>query len=255
MFSDQTVIVTGGANGIGLATVKAFLEKNARVVMADIVQEAGQRAQKELAREKDNCLFIPTDTGCESSVQQMVQQAMQTFGPISVLVNGAACFIMKGVEATPQDWEQVCRVGIAGYALCAKHVVPSMKEIGGGAIVNICSISALIAQPHFVTYSATKGAVLSMTRCMALDLAKDNIRVNAVSPGTIWTESNERFHRETLKMNRAQADHDPDIGGKHMLKRTGDPHEVAEAILFLASNKARFITGDNVCVDGGYTAQ
>ena len=101
MFSDQTVIVTGGANGIELATVKAFLAKNARVVIADIAQEAGQRAQKELAREKNNCLFILTDTGCESSIQKMVQQTIQTFGPISVLVNGAACFIMKGVEATP----------------------------------------------------------------------------------------------------------------------------------------------------------
>jgi dihydroanticapsin dehydrogenase len=129
-----------------------------------------------------------------------------------------------------------------------------MIKSGKGAIVNICSISAFIAQPDFVTYAATKGAVVSMTRCMALDLAKYGIRVNAINPGTVWTDSNEKFHKEVLNMSRIDADNHPEIGGMHILKRTADPKEIAETILFLSSEKASYITAANLMVDGGYTA-
>jgi len=141
-----------------------------------------------------------------------------------------------------------------GPALVAKHVVPEMRKAGGGAIVNLASISSFIAQPGFVTYNATKAAVANMTRCMALDLAPDNIRVNAVCPGAVWTQIVQRLTAEQ-GMDRAAADVHPDWGGAHMIKRIAEPREIAYAILFLASDEASFITAENLMVDAGYTAK
>lgn len=256
MFQDKVAVVTGGANGIGFATAKAFLNEGAFVTIADVSEESGLRAEKILSQTfAERCKFIKTDTSCEDDIKRMYQATEKHFGKVSILVNGAARFIMKGIEATPEDWHNICMVNIAGYAMCAKHCLPQMKELGYGTIVNICSISAEIAQPNFVTYSATKGAVASMTRCMALDLAKYNIRVNAVNPGTVWTDSNEKFHREVLNMDRKEADAHPDIGGMHILGRTADPEEIAACILFLASEKASYITAANLTADGGYLAK
>jgi dihydroanticapsin dehydrogenase len=255
MFLNKTIIITGAANGIGYATAQAFLENGGNVVIADVSEIDGKKAEETLLKNfEGKCLFIQTDTSNEEDVKNMVTKTIERFGEISILVNGAAAFIMKGIDATAEDWANICKVNIGGYALCAKYCVPSMIKAGNGAIINICSISAFIAQPNFVTYAATKGAVASMTRCMALDLAKYNIRVNAINPGTVWTESNEKFHREVLNMSRADADNHPEIGGMHILKRTADPREIAETILFLASEKASYITAANMMIDGGYTA-
>ncbi len=125
---------------------------------------------------------------------------------------------------------------------------------GGGAIVNLSSISSFIAQPQIVTYNATKAAIANMTRCMALDLAPDNIRVNAVAPGAVWTQIVQQRTREA-GMDRAAADKDPTWGGAHMIQRIAEPREIAYAILFLASDEASFITAENLMVDGGYTAK
>jgi dihydroanticapsin dehydrogenase len=130
-----------------------------------------------------------------------------------------------------------------------------MIEAGGGAIVNVCSISAHIAQPGYLTYNASKGAVAAMTRCIAMDLSPHNIRVNSVSPGTVWTQSNQRYLARTRGLDRAGADKAPDIGGAHMLKRCADPEEIADAIMFLASDNASFITAEDLFVDGGLTKQ
>lgn len=183
----------------------------------------------------------------------MAESVISHFGQVDVLVNGAACFLMEGIEADESVWQRTCQVNIAGYALCAKYIVPSMIKNGGGAIVNICSISAHIAQPEFVTYNSSKGAISSMTRCMALDLAKHNIRVNAISPGTVWTKSNEIFHRENLNCTRDEAEKDANGGGKHVVKRYADPQEIAYPIVFLASDYASFVVGADLMVDGGYT--
>ena len=254
MFANKTVIITGGANGIGYACAVEFLKEGANVVLADLSVPAGLKSEKELSYKYENrCLFVHTDTGEENSIKQMVSKTTEKFGSISTLVNGAASFIMKGIDASATDWSKICSVNITGYALCAKYCLPSMIDSGEGIIVNICSISAIIAQPGFVTYSATKGAIASMTRCMALDLAKHNIRVNAISPGTVWTKSNEKFHREVMHMDRSEADKHPEIGGAHVLHRVADPKEIADVVVFLASKKSSFITGENVVVDGGYT--
>jgi dihydroanticapsin dehydrogenase len=173
---------------------------------------------------------------------------------VNILVNNAAIFILKSIDATVDEWRQILAVNVIGPALVVKHAVPEMRKAGGGAIVNLGSMSSFIAQPNFVTYNTSKSAIANMTRCMALDLVEDNIRVNAVCPGAIWTPIVERLTKER-GLDRAAADKHPDFGGGHMIKRIGEPREIANAILFLASDEASFITGENLMVDGGYTAK
>src|SRR4029077_9089849 len=123
-----------------------------------------------------------TDVAEEFSVRRMVEETVRAFGGIHILVNNAAVFVLRGIEATPEEWRQILDVNVMGPALVAKHVVPEMRKAGGGAIVTLGSMSSFIAQPQFVTYNSSKAAIANMTRCMALDLAPDNIRVNAVCP-------------------------------------------------------------------------
>lgn len=252
---NKVAIVTGGAAGIGYATAAALLEFGTSVAIADIDATKGEASTSKLGQEfSDKCRFVQVDTGSEKAVAAMCDEVLKEFGRIDILVNCAACFVMEGISASAEDWNRSNSVNIAGYAFCAKYATPSMIANGGGTIVNVCSISAHIAQPEFVTYNAAKGAVASMTRCMALDLAKHNIRVNAVSPGTVWTESNERFHRENLGISRSEAESDPNGGGKHIVRRYADPQEIAYPIAFLASDYASFVVGTDFLVDGGYTA-
>lgn len=251
----KVAIVTGGANGIGRATADAFMERTARVVIADIDAGNGQAAAAELTTRGGEVIFVNADVSREGGIEQVMKAAIDAFGRIDILVNCAAVFIMRGIEATVSEWERILAVNVIGYALCAKHLVPHLIKVGGGAIVNVCSISGYIAQPGYLTYNASKGAVATMTRCMALDLARYNIRVNAVSPGTVWTNANAKYLLETRGFDRPAADRSPDVGGRHMIRRCADPSEIAEAIVFLASDSASFITGANLMVDGGYTAQ
>jgi NAD(P)-dependent dehydrogenase (short-subunit alcohol dehydrogenase family) len=251
---DKVAIVTGGGAGIGRATCELFAEEGAQVVIAERNSETGKEAAQCIAAKGGRAHFVLTDTANEDSARRMVAETMRVCGRIDVLVNNAAVFILRGIDATPEEWRQILDINVMGPALVAKHVVPEMRKTGGGAIVNLGSISSFIAQPQFVTYNATKAAIANMTRCMALDLAPDRIRVNAVCPGTVWTQIVERLTREA-GMDRAAADAHPDWGGAHMIKRIAEPREIAAAILFLASDEASFITGENLMVDGGYTAK
>jgi dihydroanticapsin dehydrogenase len=251
----KVAIVTGGAAGIGRATCERFVREGVGVVIADIDEPAAAAVRSSLIALGGQAVAVTTDVSAEASVAALVARAATEFGRIDILINCAATFIMRGIEATVEEWSRVLAINVVGCALSAKHVVPHMRRAEGGTIVNVCSISALVAQPSFLTYSATKGALLTMTRCMALDLAADRIRVNAVSPGTVWTASNEAFILRTRGFGRREADQHPDIGGLHVLSRTADPGEIASAITFLASDEASFITGTNLLVDGGYTVR
>lgn len=249
----RTALITGGATGIGAATCRAFVDHGAAVVLADLDEEGAEEvaAAGRTRREGASVDVVATDTADEASVARAVRRTVEQHGRIDVLVNCAAASIMEGIDASVEAWDRVLAVNVVGYALLAKHVVPEMRRRGSGAIVNVASISGVVAQPEHLTYSTTKGAVLAMTRGLALDLAPHGIRVNAVSPGTIWTESSER-HYGSLGLDRRAADAHPEVGALHMLGRCGDPHEVAEAIVFLASDRASFITAENLMVDGGY---
>jgi NAD(P)-dependent dehydrogenase (short-subunit alcohol dehydrogenase family) len=251
---DKVAIITGGGAGIGKATCELFAEEGAKVVVAERHADTGQATADGINKAGGQALFVQTEVTDESSIQNMVAETVRRFGRINILVNNAGVFVLKGIDATPEEWRQVLDINVMGTALVAKQVVPEMRKVGGGAIVNLGSISSFIAQPQFVTYNATKAAVSSMTRCMALDLAPDKIRVNAVCPGTVWTQIVERLTRER-GLDRAAADAHPDFGATHMIKRLADPREIAYAIVFLASDEASFITAENLMVDGGYVAK
>lgn len=249
----KVAIVTGGADGIGKATCELFAAEGASVVIADVNVEKGTALARAIAARGGRALFVETDVAREPAIVRMVSQTIQQFHRIDVLVNNAAIFVLKGIDATVEEWRQILDVNVVGAALVAKHVVPEIRKAGGGAIVNLGSISSFIAQPQFVTYNATKAAIATMTRCMALDLAPDKIRVNAVCPGTVWTQIVERLSAEK-GLDRKGADADPGWGGACMLKRIADTSEIAKAILFLASDDASYITAAHLMVDGGYTA-
>jgi dihydroanticapsin dehydrogenase len=249
----KVAVVTGGADGIGKATCELFAAEGCAVIIADIQVPQGEAVARDIVSKGGRALFVETNVADESQIAQMVAQGVQAFGRIDTLVNNAAVFVLKGIDATVEEWRKILDVNVIGVSLVSKHVVPEIRKAGGGAIVNLGSISSFIAQPQFVTYNATKAAIATMTRCMALDLAPDNIRVNAVCPGTVWTQIVERLTREK-GMDRRAADADPTWGGACMLKRLADTSEIAKAILFLVSEDASYITAAHLMVDGGYTA-
>jgi len=253
-FAGQTVLVTGGGSGIGAAVCRSFAEHGARVAILDIDYPNASRLADQLTTDGNPCTAIEADISNETQVQAAVQQVADRYSNIDVLVNSAAVFVLKGIDASVEDWRRINDVNIMGTALMSKHVVPFMQTQGSGAIVNLGSISSFIAQPEFVTYNASKAAIVAITRCMALDLADDGIRVNAVCPGTVWTPVVEQLCRQA-GLDRQQADAHPDWGGAHMLKRIAHPNEIADAVLFLASQQASFITAECLMVDGGYTAR
>jgi dihydroanticapsin dehydrogenase len=250
----KVAVVTGAGAGIGRATAELFAQEGAAVVIAERDPVSGLETAERIRRAGGRALFVPTDVSDEGSVARMAAEATAAFGVIHILVNNAAIFILRGIEATPEEWRQILDVNVMGPALVAKHVVPAMRAGGGGAIVNLGSISSFIAQPNFATYNTTKTAILGMTRCMAMDLAPDNIRVNAVCPGVVWTRIVEQ-QAGAMGLDRAGADVHPQWAGAQLIHRCADPREIAHVILFLASDEASFVTGAHLMADGGYKAR
>ncbi|MBO4347264.1 MAG: SDR family oxidoreductase [Lachnospiraceae bacterium] len=254
-FENKTVIVTGGAQGIGRATCIEFAKEGAKVAIVDFNENYGKELEEKICNLGLKAKFFKTDVSKEEEIKSMVDNVAEYFGTIDVLVNCAAKGIIKGVNATVEEWHDIFQTNVIGYVTCIKYCLEYMKKNEKSSIVNIASISGFIAQPGYLTYNVTKAAIVNMARCLAMDLAKYNIRVNNVCPGTIWTDNNAYYIGLDYHVNREQADKHPDLGGKHLLNRVGDPIEVARSILFLASDDASFITGENLMVDGGYTAK
>jgi dihydroanticapsin dehydrogenase len=250
----KVAVITGAGAGIGRATAELFAEEGAAVVVAERDESSGRETVERIKQAGGRALFVATNVADDASVARMAAEAISTFGAIHVLVNNAAVFVLRGIDATPEEWRQTLDVNVMGPALVAKHVVPAIRKAGGGAIVNLGSISSFIAQPNYVTYNTTKAAILGMTRCMAMDLAPDNIRVNAVCPGVVWTQIVER-QAVAMGLDRAAADVHPQWGGAQLIHRCADPREIAYAILFLASDEASLITGAHLMADAGYTAR
>ncbi len=247
----KTAIVTGAGNGIGRAIAGLFAEEGASVLIAEIEEDAGKAVADEINTAGGRAVFQHTDITDESSVRAAVRAAVDAFGTVNILVNNAAAFVFGKIEdVTRDDWERVFGVNVIGPSNCVRAVLPVLRENGGGAIVNLASVSGFVAQPAFIPYNSSKGAVLQLTRCLAMDLATDNIRVNAVCPGTIHTRATET-HINALGLDRTQAL--IDFGQDAPMKRVGVPREVAYGVLFLASDEASFITGEHLVIDGGAT--
>ena len=250
---NKVAIVTGGANGIGQAICELFAEEGASVVVADIERDAGLQTVDRIEAGGGQAMMVEMDVSREVDVEGMVRSVVSALGRVDVLVSDAAAFSFGSVDTASQsDWDRALGVNVMGTAYCAKHVLPVMKEGGGGSIVVVASVSSFIAQPAFVPYNASKGALLQMTRCMALDMAPFNIRVNCVCPGSILTRATER-HREFLGADREQFLRD--AADASMMKRLGAPREIAYGALFLASDESSFMTGAPLVIDGGLTAQ
>jgi NAD(P)-dependent dehydrogenase (short-subunit alcohol dehydrogenase family) len=248
---NKVAIITGAGSGIGRSTALLFGEEGAKVVVADIDEAAGRKTVLEIRKEKGKALFVSADISKEEAACKITVEALKAFGRVDILVNNAATFVLKGIDASLEDWQRSVGVNVIGTSLVTKYAIEAMKKAGGGAIVNLASISSWVGQANFITYSATKGAILQMTRNMAMDFAPFNVRVNCVCPGTILTPASYR-HMEKTGMTLEQFD--AEEGAKTFLKRIGKGREVATAILFLSSEDASYITGTHLMVDGGYTA-
>jgi len=245
----KVAAVTGGGGGIGAATVRRFLEEGAKVAFCDRDAEKGNAFERQLG--SDDAIFKSADVSRETEASQFIEDTVSRFGRIDVLVNNAAVRNYVDVtEASVESWDHVLGVNLKGFAFCAKAAILAMRRSGGGVIVNLASVRSLVAGPKCVQYDTTKAAILGLTRSMARDHAPDNVRVMAVGPGPIFTD----FHENRAKeLGQTHDEYREAFGNDTMLNRPGTPKEVANAILFVASDEASFMTGTCVFVDGGQT--
>ncbi len=244
-FRGKVAIVTGGTNGIGHSIALELLREGAEVAVSCLpADEAHGRAA--FAAAGFSPLVIVGDMSEEEFCRKLVGDTVAKYGRLDYLVNNAFSFIAAGLNASRADFLYSLEVGPLGFALMIQLTAEHMNKVGGGAVVNVSSISAWVAQPNRWTYNMSKGAVTQLTRCAALDLAPQKIRVNSVSPGWTWT-------RETEKAAGGEIEKYDKLWGQfHMLARMCYPVEIAAPTLFLLSDDASFITGTNIPVDGGY---
>jgi NAD(P)-dependent dehydrogenase (short-subunit alcohol dehydrogenase family) len=247
----KIAIVTGGGSGIGRAICERFATEGAKVAVAEIDPKLGGETAAHIESFGGAAEFVHTDIRDEQSIQQAVTKTVSAFGKVNVLVNNAAAFVIRDVKASADEWEVMLHTNIRGAAFCVKHALSEMKKVGGGAIVNIGSISSVLGQPSMITYNATKGAILTMTKCLALDLGPENIRVNCLCPGNIKTPALIR-HMKSLGKSYEEAERE--LSPLNFLRRIGTPEEVAACAAFLVSDDASYVTGAALFVDGGYSA-
>ena len=246
----RTAIVVGAGNGIGRAIALAFAEAGAAVACLD-VEEASARATADLvAKAGGKAHAFACDVTSEASVATAVAGAIAALGAPRVLVNGAATNDPSGsiVDLSPADWNRVLAVNLSGAYLVSRAVIPQMVAAGGGSIIHIASQMGSIGAPGRPAYCATKGALIQLAKVMALDHAKDNIRVNTLSPGAIETR---RMLIRHPSMEAARAASVP----LHPIGRLGQPEEIARGAIYLASDASSFMTGADLVIDGGYTAR
>ena len=243
--SGKVAIITGGGSGIGRGIALALAQEGAKVVIAGRTEEKLRRVAQEIG---PNCLPVQTDTGKATDISKLVDNAVQRFGGVNVLVNNAALLLPGTAEShTDDEWEQMFDVNVRGVWQLCRAALPHLRAAGGGSIINIGSVLSMVAARNRVGYTATKGAVLAMTRALALDHASEKIRVNCICPGIVDTEMVARFSLdESARRHRI---------AMHPLGRFGQPQDIAQAAVFLASDESSWITGAAFPVDGGYTAQ
>jgi NAD(P)-dependent dehydrogenase (short-subunit alcohol dehydrogenase family) len=240
-FSRKVVIVTGGANGIGKSIVTMFAEKGANVVIADMAKEAGEKLAFALKEKGLETRFAPTDVRNIDEIERLMKVTFETYGCLHYLVNNAGVSRWKSpYELTVEEWEDVLHTNLRSVFFASREAAKYMrKNANGGAIVNIASTRALMSEPNSEAYAASKGGILSLTHALAVSLARDHIRVNAVSPG--WIETGD--YGQLREVDHAQ----------HPAGRVGKPEDIARACLYLCHDENDFITGANIIIDGGMT--
>ncbi|CAF2893659.1 unnamed protein product [Rotaria sp. Silwood2] len=252
---NKVVFVTGAGGAIGSTIAQTCAIHGARVAVADInkntADETIAKMIDEDASKKDYMMAIELDVTNEKSIENAVKSVVDKWNTIDILVNNAAIFTFGAVENVSADeWSNILNVNVRGYALMAKAVVPLMKKQQSGSIIQMASISSWVAQPEFVPYSTTKGAILQMTRNLALDLGPFNIRCNAICPGATLTPASAK-HAANLNISLDELVAAQET--KQCLKRWGTTQEIANLTVFLASDLCHFATGASFLADGGYT--
>ncbi|WP_018478526.1 SDR family NAD(P)-dependent oxidoreductase [Pontibacter roseus] len=246
-YKGKVVLITGGAQGIGLGMAEAFAKADATVLLADQDEEAGKEAQQRL-----QATFIPCDVAKEEEVRQMMKQIGEEHGRLDVLINNAGIsepFHGTLDELQLTDFDRVLAVNLRGPLLCAKYALALLRKSDHPAILNITSTRAFMSEPHTFAYTASKGGLEALTHALAVSLAEDRVRVNAIAPGWIevgdWQKQSGRYATQHTQEDKEQ----------HPVGRVGIPEDIAEAALFLCSDKAGFITGQHLIIDGGMTVK
>jgi len=243
---NKIAIVTGGSSGIGRASSILFAKEGAKVIVSDINDKAGEDVVKTIKGNGGEAFFVRCDITKEDQTRNLITKAVEKYGRLDVLYNNAGIGMVKLLpEMTEQEWDRIFNINVKGAFLCSKYAIPQMKKQGGGAIVNTASNWGLIAYPHWPAYCATKGAVVMLTKALAIDHAPDNIRVNCVCPGNIDTP----LLRAGIAAEGSFKEATKTMG------RLAKPEEVAYLALFLASDESSYVTGAAVVVDNGESAR
>ena len=245
----KVAIISGGARGMGAAEAKLFAREGAKVIICDVLEDEGRQTEAEINEVGGDAVFVKLDVTSQDEWENAVNTAIERFGKLDILVNNAGIIVQSTIEdMTVELWDKVMDVNAKGVFLGTKTAIPHMKAAGGGSIVNISSISGIVGQDNVnAGYNASKGAVRIFTKAAAVQYAKENIRVNSIHPGPIATPMTAEGRADPERV-ALTAERTP-------LGRYGEPEEVANAVLFLASDEASYVTGSEIVVDGGYTAQ
>lgn len=255
-FDGKTVIVTGGALGIGGATSLAFAREGANVTVMDVNASSGNETVAKMAELSGQGLFVEADAGTAEGCKKTVDATVEAFGGVDIVFNNVGIqpptSYLDAVELPEADWDRIINVNLKSRFLMAKYCIPHMRKVGGGVIISTASVQGIQSMPGVSAYAASKGGDLSLMRQLSLDFAKDNIRVLAVNPGTINTP----MVHNASGVSGAELDAAlVDYGKDHPIGRVGQPEEIADVVLFLASDRASFMTGESVTVDGGMMAK
>lgn len=246
LLTNKVAVITGGGGALGAGVAQGLAQAGAAVVMADVKAEAAQQVAASIQAQGGRALAVACDVADSASVAAMVEQAVATFGGVDILVNNAAIYPARSwTEISEAEWDRVFAVNIKGYYLCARAVYPSMKAQGGGAIINISSITFFLGKwDRLLDYVSTKGAVVGFTKALARELGPEGIRVNCIAPGAFPTDA-EKIHPDPEGYNRFVLEN-------QAIKRRGTPADMAKAVLFFASDLSDFVTGQSLLVDGGW---
>ena len=250
-FEGKVALVTGGGSGIGRATALAFAREKARVVVSDIDVKSGEETANMIARTGGEAIFIKADVSIATEVEALVAKAVETYGRLDCAHNNAGIELEFSVPDRRNDeetWDRVIDVNLKGVWLCMKYEIPQMLIQGGGAIVNTSSVAGLVGNVKQPAYVASKHGVTGLTKATALEYAKEGVRVNAVCPGVVDTPLVDRIVDSNPELTDEMSDWQP-VG------RLGTPEEVAEAVVWLCSDAASFVTGHNMAVDGAFVAR